>query len=255
MIDFVIFSPVWRSGSTLVQRIFNANPATVVWGENGGVVTKFMEIEVLAGEFSDRANHESREFLSGPRELMWTANATPASNFVHSAVTSSMTAFLAALYGPRSKCFRRVGFKEVRYGLGEVQLIRRCFPEALFIFVVRNPLDAWSSMPEWGISESEFFEQWKRNFSGYIQFTATDSSSLIFNYDHISNKNPETMMSLSQASGITAEKVRDVVGVKIGSTIERRVNRKFESFDMAFRDLVDKIYNIPPNGNARDVAR
>ncbi len=37
--DLAIFATSQRAGSTLVQRIFNARPKTLVWGEGGRVLS------------------------------------------------------------------------------------------------------------------------------------------------------------------------------------------------------------------------
>ena len=58
------------------------------------------------------------------------------------AVVNSARTLMNTLYGRYRKDHDILGFKEVQYGRDELELLRKCYPKAQFLLLLRNPLDA-----------------------------------------------------------------------------------------------------------------
>jgi len=140
-----------RTGTTLVQRLLNSYEDVLVWGEHAG----FLE-DVARAFFR---TWENPSFFEGTRPLSavletsrpdetwqgwmgWTSREDWVRTF---------RGFLDALFVPGGLPGKRWwGFKEIRYMATPadrtLELIRLLYPEALFAFVVRHPLNAIASV-------------------------------------------------------------------------------------------------------------
>ncbi|MCP4599017.1 MAG: sulfotransferase [Proteobacteria bacterium] len=139
----IVLAPVWRSGSTLVQRILNTGDDLVVWGENHGIVSHF------AGNLHELKRYQKRgidgkafrEFNKNKGRKsanLWLANTNPPPE----CYLSSARDFLESYYVLDN---RRWGFKEVRYGKKEIDFLDELFPNARYVFIVRDILDCYRS--------------------------------------------------------------------------------------------------------------
>lgn len=75
---------------------------------------------------------------------------SPSQEHLEAAVTASVRAFLDTFYRELRDTKDLVGFKEVRDGRAELELVRRAYPDAQVVLLLRDPVDVWRSMPEWG---------------------------------------------------------------------------------------------------------
>lgn len=139
-----VFGCAWRCGSTLLQRYLNSTGEVFVWGENMGLVTS------LAAAFDGVASWASlsaeQAAAHGDRgNSAWIANLNPP---LRDAITATVREALGAYYAPATleRGVRRWGFKEVRYGALEADLLLRAFPDARVIFLVRDPAGVLDSM-------------------------------------------------------------------------------------------------------------
>ncbi len=219
MIRLIILSPNHRSGSTLLQRICNARKGTLIWGEHGGLLSRFADIYMDAAYFSSAGSEEHREYFgSGEDPNLWIANMCPALEYVQQAVVDSARAFLGVFYGQFREHHDILGFKEVAYGCAELELLRRCYPRAQILFLVRNPLHAWRSTPRsWYPSLDDWATKWNDIALGFHAFARHDAGNRLIRYEDLIRKEPATMAVLAQAAKVSDEQVSMVLAHKLGS--------------------------------------
>jgi len=162
-----VFSAGWRSGSTFLQRWIMTAENVMVWGEpycHAGL------IQSLAGQlkaftpdwpkqefFSDHDEHE--------RDLSkaWVANLYPSPlDFMNAHI-----AFLERLFlEPAHSLGRnRWGLKEVTLNVDHACYLRWLFPNARFLFLCRDPYDAYGSYRKW--------RSWYKSWPDEPVFTAS----------------------------------------------------------------------------------
>lgn len=187
-----IFSSSWRSGSTLLQRFVTASGEVLVWGETGGALNGIADA-VAAWEqiTADSSQHfgvdrggkgESayRALADTPKNghaNLWIANISPP----YSDILGTLRGSFETLYGLRARelGYTRYGFKETRCDLGTARQLLKLFPQARFIFLVRNPLDSilsikrrrWMGRPPSHATLRFFAEHWR---SRSMQFREAD---------------------------------------------------------------------------------
>ncbi len=147
-----------RSGTTLLQRILNSIDGVYLWGEHGGFLSCIADAYFLSLEHADRPMDRlsapeletilsrpvdaialAREFLKDYRRWQaWT-------NWYHvDAISDNFRGFIESFFNPiaagETLCW---GFKEHRYGVADrvIELLGDLYPEARFVFIVRNPFD------------------------------------------------------------------------------------------------------------------
>lgn len=221
--EIVISAAAHRSGSTLLQRIVNSRKENLIWGEHQGVVTDFLDIYKKVRNYSlDYRKERSGYFDNGENPNVWTATMTPEFPFVEQAVVESVKAFMNALYSQYRDTHDTVGFKEVRYGEQELKLLRKCFPEAEFLLVVRNPIHTWQSLLNckgWYKDDVKSTAiKWNQNTGGYLSFAETDSKSHLILYENLINKDPATLNTIEACAKVPREQILEVMNNKIGST-------------------------------------
>lgn len=151
-----------------MQRLFNANRSTLVWGENGQSLVRFMGIHSQATQFSRAARSYRDNYLASRDESIDISCMAPAEAVVRRAVVESVRQFLNTLYEPRPGM--KIGFKEVTHPPMIVDIFKEAFPQAKTIFVSRHPVSTWRSVPDnWGQSIEKFANAWARNTSGYAE--------------------------------------------------------------------------------------
>lgn len=157
-----IFSAGWRSGSTLLQRLLTASGELLVWGEAGGALGALAEAdlgyrqmlapgeEVFKNGLGGNGAQQYAEFRKSGREAVhkWIPCLNPPLETIHTAFRD----FLQQTYArPAAELgYPRWGVKEVRCGLATAEFLRSLFPEAKFVFLLRNPFDCLSSLKRHG---------------------------------------------------------------------------------------------------------
>ena len=147
-----IFANTWRSGSTYLQRLIMDASDTVLWGE-----------PYDRALFVDRLSHSVRFFeaawptddsfveakpgfaKAGTKGLSgdWIANLYPPGEAVRKA---HQAFFLELLKVPAERLgATRWGFKDVRLSMDHAIYLQWLFPRAKFLFLYRNPYDAYLS--------------------------------------------------------------------------------------------------------------
>ncbi|MDX9785219.1 MAG: sulfotransferase [Desulfobacterales bacterium] len=147
-----LFCSGHRSGSTLLQRILIESGEIMVWGETGGALDYlFLASEgyrQMLGAGGDRfrfgfggnGNQQRESFLAAGenRAHLW----IPCINPPQQTIMRGFRRFIDELYAQSTTDlgYQRWGVKKVRSGLETALFMRTLFPEARFIFLVRNPV-------------------------------------------------------------------------------------------------------------------
>ncbi|MFP5109873.1 sulfotransferase [Neobacillus sp. C211] len=225
-IDLVISAASLRSGSTLLQRIFNARRNTLIWGEHRGCLTDFCHIYKNILGASNKWGETREEFFgNGENPNIWVATMVPSPKYIEEAILRSVKTFLNSLYQENNEGHDIVGFKEVRYGRDELNLFRKCYPDAQIILLIRNPIHSWESYPkDWEDyrSADHFAEQWNKNVSFYLEFAQTDTSTHLIQYEKLVEKEPSTIKLISELGQLTDEEIDYVLSNKISGTNQQK---------------------------------
>jgi hypothetical protein len=219
-LDLLVLSPVHRTGSTLLQRICNSRKGTLVWGEHGGVLTHFATIFTGVASFAVAGESERDQyFTQGENPNLWIANMCPELESVQEAMVKSARTLLNTLYGRYRKNHDMLGFKEVQYGRAELELLRRCYPKAQFLLLLRNPLNTWKSTPRrWYPSLEHWTKKYNEGVLGYLDFATTDANCHVLRYEDLVQRESKVMAVLSEVARLSPETVATVLAHKIGSS-------------------------------------
>lgn len=229
-----IFSAVWRSGSTFLQRLTSSNKDIFIWGEpyrRSAVVTS------LAGQFRaftakwpmDR--YFVSAFLDDDFTHQWTANCYPEmQDFLDAHVAYFERLFMrpAAALGKQ-----RWGVKLVTLSVDHAHYLRWLFPRARFIFLIRNPYDAYRSYRPWGnwylawpnepvFTASAFGKLWKRLADDYIRHHE-EVDGLLLQYESLHESS--TVARLSDYLGFETAAPDSLA--RIGGPAARRIKMWF----------------------------
>jgi hypothetical protein len=136
-----------RTGSTLLLRILNCLPKTIVWGEHDGFLTPLFHSYILAkqmlkSDFVKVSDLHLQTVLNReavPRgegmTIEW-LNWLQEDDVDHIFRTFLLDAFLPPVYRGH---FSRWGFKEIRYGMHEYTCLRALYPNFTPIVMLRHP--------------------------------------------------------------------------------------------------------------------
>jgi hypothetical protein len=176
-----VFSACWRSGSTLVQRYITASGEVLVWGESGGALNDLYSAhlgwkQMLSDEdtfhkdgIGGRGALAYEEFFSkskDERPHSWIATMNPPLQQIENALRD----LLLNIYvdSTREAGYQRFGVKATRGDLPTARFLRTLFPEAKFVFLVRDPLAVllsikrhnWMERPASQATLRYFCEHW-----------------------------------------------------------------------------------------------
>jgi hypothetical protein len=182
-----IFAASWRTGSTLRQRVVNASGDIFIWGEP----TFLPEATRLFARVDGHFNKAQRNRTPGQRPGLgkWIPIISPKAERAKTA----MRTFFEALYQEETGQFgaRRWGFKEERANAAaHMKLLGDLWPEAKFLFLVRDPYDMYRSVK--GKKFHANFESpmvpvkiWRDNVNAYLDDIDAGSALLIY-YEKLS---------------------------------------------------------------------
>ncbi|WAJ70693.1 sulfotransferase family protein [Catenovulum adriaticum] len=145
-----LFSAGWRSGSTLLQRlVLSAN--YFIWGEplsESGVLQNLIKpLSTIRGNYP-RDEYFFSESYSKDLSQKWIANITPKYQYTLKAMEAYIYEWLAT--PAKAKGCDNWGIKEVRWEADICYILKLLYPNAKFIFIVRDPLTAYSSYNKLG---------------------------------------------------------------------------------------------------------
>lgn len=176
-----ILSAGWRSGSTLMQRLIMSKQSILVWGEP---YSDARIISHLADGISaiTKSWPEDRWFVDqydlNKLDSTFVANMYPP---VEDMQQACLVYFKTMFELPAKKRgFERWGLKDVRLTIEDAHFIKWLFPNAKFVFLCRNPFDAYKSYRvdrswyfEWPdkpvFTATEFGRNWNMLATGFYQ--------------------------------------------------------------------------------------
>jgi len=219
-INLIVLSAVGRSGSTLLQRICNSRKGTLIWGEHQGVIGHFAEIYKRIADTSMRCSKEREQYFTrGEVPNLWIANLMPELDYAKQATVESVRALLNTLYGQYSGSHDIVGFKEVSYGRADVELLRKCYPEADILLLVRHPCNTWNSTPrEWFASAAAFADCWTARVEDFSVLAKSDPKCRLIRHEDVVAQENRTVDILIDVAKVSREQISAVLAHKIGSS-------------------------------------
>lgn len=235
-----------RTGSTLLIRMLNCLPRTIVWGEHGGVLRPLLQSyssarDVAGNRFvGEAAEHlqpviERRPITSNPGKmsiewLNW---------FGHHDIDALYRGMIRGLFYPDSvrQKFSRWGFKEIRYREPEYDMLRMLFPGMKAIILYRNPADVCASqMKNFAKSDSERFPRLFSSLENFYRFAAhcaDDESSegnppLFISYEELTEEFEESLgrleLFLGEEFTASIEDIRNNIDWFIGEKDRSRMD-------------------------------
>jgi hypothetical protein len=119
----------------------------MIWGEHDGQLVSLMKIVGQLDFWAQNHGSVARAELGARGYQGFIANLTPESDRVRAAAR----AFVETLFAePAVELGRPIwGFKEIRYGLADMRLLRDLFPGIRVVVVVRDPRDVMCSLNDW----------------------------------------------------------------------------------------------------------
>lgn len=154
-----VFAAGWRSGSTLLQRLLMRN--VWMWGEPFGhawlVDSISSHLRCLTPEWP-QADFFHRGQPAEKLKEKFIANLYPP---VQALLDAHRRFFETLLAEPAAKLgATRWGLKEVRLEVEHAVYLQRLFPKAKFLFLHRNPYDAWRSYAARRDVGWKWFDRW-----------------------------------------------------------------------------------------------
>ncbi len=136
----------WRCGSTLLQRLVCSSGELIMWGEPYGraniVPALTRAAMVLREDWPGPGHFPGDQVFAAPGDH-WIANLYPPPAAMVQGFAAMLDAWLAE--PARARGFARFGMKEVRLRAMDAGFLEWLYPDARFLFLTRNPWDAWSS--------------------------------------------------------------------------------------------------------------
>ena len=222
-----LLSAGWRSGSTLLQRLIMSDSRVLIWGEP---YDECGMIQALADSMKAfRADWPPAEYYydgTPPADLSgnWIANLFPSLEDLrkaHRAFFDTMFS-LPAKHGGAT----RWGIKEVRLSSEHAHYLRWLYPKAKFVFLYRNPLDAYRSYARYGRSWYDLFpnkpmftptafgRHWRQLMQGYLS-DAKKLDALLVRYEDLIGERPP-LEEIDAYLGIRTNHA--ILGAKVGSS-------------------------------------
>lgn len=222
-----LLSAGWRSGSTLLQRLIMSDPDVLVWGEpydECGMIQALASTVTAIRHDWPPAEYYYDGTPTAKLSGNWIANLFPSAQDLrkgHRALFDTMFAEPARRAGAA-----RWGIKEVRLGIEHGAYLRWLYPKARFLFLYRNPLDAYRSYCRYGrnwyntwpnqpvFTPTAFGEHWRELMEGFLR-NADKLDALLIRYEDLVEGRAQ-LEQIEQHLGIRID--RSVLGAKVGSS-------------------------------------
>ena len=187
-----------RCGSTLAQRLINASPQAIIWGEHQGFLraiatgyfqvlqSKMLNERVFQQPGKYSISHIMDKEKISRNDLSWM------NDFDESALKSYFKAFIESIFCnqlPSSvSCW---GFKEIRYGVDSndqsMDMLLELFPKSRNIIMTRHPfntvismLSAWNpALVDQSKNDSNSSEKLKNLAQNYLRKWSTQNQKLL----------------------------------------------------------------------------
>jgi hypothetical protein len=206
----------WRTGSTLLQRLLMSSGELLLWGEPYSDARPIQHMARSLTCFRPRWPNQNVLIKNKRLENLsdeWIAYLFPDVNDLYAAHRKFLMQFLKQPAVDNG--FMKWGLKEVRLSIEHAYYLRWLFPEAKFIFLVRDPVDAWKSYKgnEWHLewptikihSVEQFSTMWSVLASGFANDHKKFHSQLV-RYEDLIDDSAEVVSNLENFTGISIDK-------------------------------------------------
>ena len=209
-----LITSVWRTGSTLTQRLIVSSKEILMWGEPFADSSIIQNLHTTTKPFLDQQTQYAWNYFTPSRmekqqKDKWMASMSKEwiANFYPDIadLKSSYRVMLDHLFfeSAKKEGFDRFGIKFVRLTVEHVQFLQWIYPDARIVFLTRNPYDAWNSYngcnwtysyPNLKVSKLvPFVKIWEKNTTEFLQFQHPNSA--FFRYEDIIQR-PESREAL-----------------------------------------------------------
>ena len=225
-----IFAGGWRSGSTLLQRLIASSGEVMIWGEpyshNDLIPSLFEPLKGFTEVYPRKSwflspEQYSQDYLT----QSFTANLYPDVKYL----LASHISFWENLFAIPSYeiGFSRWGIKDVRLGIDSAFYLRWLFPKAKFLFLYRNPYNAYTSFAgsywykRWPgkpiYSPRQFGSNWYKLTEGFIKYAARLEAKLL-SYEDLCSNNCD-LSELNNYLGIQVDP--SILKIRVGGNIKQ----------------------------------
>lgn len=222
-----LLSAGWRSGSTLLQRLVMSDSRVFIWGEP---YDECGMIQMLAESVKAfRSGWPPEEYFYDGRASTqlteeWIANLFPSLADWKNAQRSLFNVMFSE--PAKRSGAERWGIKEVRFTSEHCAYLRWLYPRAKFVFLYRNPMDAYRSYCRYGRSwyntfpdtpiftPTQFGNHWHRLMEGFLKDTKT-LGALLLKYEDLVSEST-ALDELDRYLGIDVD--RSLLRQKVGSS-------------------------------------
>lgn len=222
-----LLSAGWRSGSTMLQRLLMSDPRVLIWGEP---YDECGPVQALASSTrAFRPGWPPQEYFhdgTPPQQLTgeWIANLFPSLTDWR-AGQRALFDTMFDIPARRAGC-ARWGIKEVRLTAAHCHYLRWLYPNAKFVLLVRDPLEAYRSYSRYGRSwydvfpevpvftPTQFGAHWRLLAEGFVREAPALGALLVKYEDVVAGR--FNLDELDRYLGIRVD--RKVMSRKVGSS-------------------------------------
>jgi hypothetical protein len=234
-----------RSGTTLLQKILNSADDVMIWGEHGGFLKKIARAYFHHTENPkvNRKIFQQNPVAKDPsldfNQLMLTDIGYCWMNWYgRQEVTANFAGLIESFFHPPGMEKRHWGFKEIRYGGDDraIEMLAELFPNARFVFIVRNPVDAIASQAAlgWGSRTAlrgrwkHLAEAWAAQNRGLLEFQrANEDRTRFVRFESLISKDSGAIEDLFEWLGFeTSDRQGELVDLKEGIWRKQRSDGK-----------------------------
>lgn len=248
-----ILSAGWRSGSTLLQRMVISGGDALIWGEPyayADYVGKLAEsIRIFRQDFPP--NQCFLDFIEetegGKAHEKWIAHMYPHPNALRLAHRHFFTTMLAEPAYQRG--YSRWGLKDCHHGIEHALYLKWLFPRAKFLFIYRNPYDAYRSFRQFGAYHSwpdipiftarQYGRLWNNLLSGFLE-NQDKVDSLLVKFEDLVQGHISTR-GIAEFLGVEYRETENVMQTKITGRGKRKLEALSRRELTALRREVDPL--------------
>ncbi|MBD3194904.1 MAG: hypothetical protein GF317_07620 [Candidatus Lokiarchaeota archaeon] len=218
----VLLSPVWRCGSTWIQRCLNSSDDLIVWGENHDLIKSLREKYDIYNSIENRKEGEYAKKIydtDGKEFNNWIANSNPPKELFIDSVRKLLDNFYY-------KDNKRWGFKEVRYGIEEIKFLNMIYDDIGYIFLVRDIIDSYHSYRYFirknrQISLDKYIKIYTKRVKDFINYNRDNNNAILVRYEDLDYKK---MCEIVKFAGIEPNKMtEEAYHKKIGGSKKKEL--------------------------------
>jgi hypothetical protein len=231
----IISSPVPRSGTTLLQRLFCSSRSTLIYGEKCAQDLEFFlniyAFKTQEYNYSRERNQQNLQKVLRGEVNDWLQELMPETDGYLAAMQRA--AFAGVTYGrdyALSVGRPNWGFKYPGWGAGTIRLLQAVMPQARFLFIIRDLGDCLKSAKAQQLvitptEAQEFCQKWANNIAFYNMLRG-DKSTLVVDFAALLANPEETMQAIAAFTGIQdmeAKIIQKKINTLIGQNFEAQV--------------------------------